>query len=389
VEDVIDNDQNKLDLLKIRIADLESANSRLEAENASLRDSEEKYRLLIENANDGIVVSQSGKIQLFNRRFINFSGTTPEEAKEMPPMPILEYVHPDDREMVMLHHIRRMRGEEKPKPYILRVVDPSGKTWWVENRGVMISWNGAPATLNFLRDVTKRIEAEDQIRLLTRQLLQAHEDERLKISLDLHDSVVQDLSYLRLKIDSMSKSINNIDHPDAKLMSDDHVRLANHLSKLINDLRALVYGLYPMSLREFGLVRTIKHYCHDFTATHKIKVDFDSTGMDELPLGLEKDINIYRIVQEALNNIVKHAEADTVVIRIIASHPNIILRIQDNGKGFEKTRILNSVMSRKQMGIRSITERAKSFGGTAQIDSRPGHGTKLAIVLPGNQQVES
>ena len=233
-----------------------------------MRDSEEKYRLLIENANDGIVVTQSRKIQLFNRRFLDFSGTTAEDAKEMQPMSILDYVHPDDREMVMLHHVRRIRGEEKPKPYILRVVDPSGKTWWVENRGVLIFWNGAPATLNFLRDVTKRIEAEDQIRLLTRQLLQAQEDERLKISLDLHDSVVQDLSYLRLKIDSIARSINSMDTPDAKPISHDLIQPANHLSKVINDLRALVYGLYPMSLKGFGLVQTIRQYCHDFSIMH-------------------------------------------------------------------------------------------------------------------------
>ncbi len=370
------------DLVTIRTAELEVAKSRLEEElvtrrqvEEALRESEEKYRLLIENATDGIVVTQDGKLRFFNPRVVEFSGAT---AEELVSVPFINYIHPDDREMVLNHHIRRLSGDERPEPYIMRIVDSSNKTWWIENRGVLISWNGSPATLNFLTDITQRIEAENHVRYLSHQLLRAQENERLRISRDLHDSVAQDLSSLQIGLDSIIRRNGADDKP-----VHEQVRtLSDRLKKTIADVRNLAYGLRPPSLDQLGLLKTIYQYCEDFTRSHRIQVDFYSAGMENLSLGFEKEINIYRIVQEALANVAKHAETDMVIVRIIASHPNVILRIQDNGRGFDSQNISDAGANGKRMGIRSIMERAGLIGGTLSIESRPGKGTKLVIVIP-------
>ena len=383
-EEAIHRQHEQLDdLVTIRTAELEIAKSQLETELATrrqiedaLRNSEEKYRLLIENATDGIVVTQDGKLQFFNPRVLEFSGAT---AEELLSEPFINYIHPDDREMVMNHHIRRLSSEEMPEPYIMRIVDSEEKTWWVENRGVLISWNGAPATLNFLSDITQRIEAENQNKYLSQQLLRAQENERLKISRDLHDSVAQDLSCLQIGLDAIIRP----DGPDAKPVHEQVRLLSDRLKKAIADVRDLAHGLRPPSLDQLGLLKTVYQYCETFSINHQIRVDFYSAGMDDLSLGFEKEINIYRIIQESLSNVSKHAEADTVTVRMTASHPNIILRIQDNGKGFDnEARVLDTAMNRKRMGISSIMERAGLIGGTVRIETRPGRGTKLVIVIP-------
>jgi len=123
-----------------------------EAEKA-LRESENRYRAVIENATEGIVVTQDRKLQFVNPQFIVIMGYS---EKELTSRPFIEFVHPDHREQLRGIQIKRLKGEEVPSVYEFRVVDKQGNTKWLENKGVLIEWGGSPATLNFLRDITER-----------------------------------------------------------------------------------------------------------------------------------------------------------------------------------------------------------------------------------------
>ena len=122
----------------------------------ALRQSESHHRAVIENAQEGIVVVQDAKLQFVNPYVETVFGRTQEELESRP---FIEFVHPEDRERIMDIHIRRFRGVEIPLCYELRVIDNRGDTRWVENNGILIEWNGRPATLNFLRDITDRKKA--------------------------------------------------------------------------------------------------------------------------------------------------------------------------------------------------------------------------------------
>ncbi len=124
----------------------------------ALRESENRYRAVIENAAEGIVVTQDRKLQFVNPQFIVIMGYS---EKELTSRPFIEFVHPDHREQVMGIHIKRFKGEEVPSTYEFRVVDKQGNTKWLENKGILIEWGGGPATLNFLRDITERKKAEE------------------------------------------------------------------------------------------------------------------------------------------------------------------------------------------------------------------------------------
>jgi PAS domain S-box-containing protein len=134
--------------------------NRKRAEEA-LRESEKRYETVVENAGEGIVVVQDAKLQFVNPYVEAIFGHTQEELSSCP---FVEFVHPDDRERVMGIHLRRFKGEEIPPFYELRVIDRHGGTRWVENNGILIEWNGRPATLNFLRDITDRKKAGEALR---------------------------------------------------------------------------------------------------------------------------------------------------------------------------------------------------------------------------------
>jgi two-component system sensor histidine kinase/response regulator len=125
-----------------------------------LRESEEKYRRVVENANEAIVVIQDGRLRLFNRKTVEITGY-PQEELASKPFP--EFIHPDDRETVIGRHLRRLKGQDLPPARPFRIVAKDGITKWIEINSVLVSWEGRPATLSFLSDITKRKQAEDEL----------------------------------------------------------------------------------------------------------------------------------------------------------------------------------------------------------------------------------
>ncbi len=127
----------------------------------ALRESEEKYRLLVENANEAIFVIQDGMLRFFNIKNIELIGYSKEELTSTP---FINFVHPDDREVTLGRHLKRIRGEELPGVNVFRVIDKAGNIKWAEVNSVLISWEGRPAILNFLNDITERKQAEEALR---------------------------------------------------------------------------------------------------------------------------------------------------------------------------------------------------------------------------------
>jgi PAS domain S-box-containing protein len=132
---------------------------RKKAEEA-LRESEEKYRLLVENANEAIFVIQDGMLRFFNIKNIELIGYSKEELTSTP---FINFVHPDDREVALGRYLKRIRGEELTGVNFFRIIDKAGNIKWAEVNSVLISWEGRPATLNFLNDITERKRAEEAL----------------------------------------------------------------------------------------------------------------------------------------------------------------------------------------------------------------------------------
>jgi len=270
-------------------------------------------------------------------------------------------------------------------PEEMAVVCRDGTTVNVEMRMVEIDWQGDNAYLASIRDVTVRRKAEEQIRLLTRQLLKTQENERRKLARDLHDSIAQQMSALKIGIDTLFDSCVNI---STGLKQKAH-QCSRILSELVAEIRNLAYDLRPASLECLGLSQSLFRYCREFSDMTGIQVNFMSAGMEEAALNPEVEINLYRMIQESLNNIKKHAEANQVTVRLTVSYPKIILRVEDNGKGFEVEKRLLSALDEKRMGLWSMNERVKLFNGRMQVYSRLNIGTRIVIELSPEQYMES
>jgi len=234
------------------------------------------------------------------------------------------------------------------------------------------------AVIEHFRDISDQRQAEEHIHLLSHQLMQAQEDERQMISRELHDTVAQDLSVAKIKCDLIYGELLNDRLPEAQRIQE----ISGALQKTILGVRNMVYDLRPPGLEELGVVETVYQFCEDFTQMWGVPVDFQSAGLKNLKLEYGNQINIYRLVQEGLTNIRKHAAASRVTVKLTAAFPNIVLRIEDNGRGFDVQKRAAAAGQEKRMGLRSMHERVKLLNGQMKLQSKPGRGTKVSIKLP-------
>ncbi|WP_052812916.1 PAS domain-containing sensor histidine kinase [Desulfonatronum thioautotrophicum] len=233
-----------------------------------------------------------------------------------------------------------------------------------------------------VQDISARKQAEEGQRVLSRQLILAHEDERRMISRELHDGVGQDLVTVKIGLDELGQR-----YPDASPGILEKIAAFSRLTgKAITDIRDLAYEQHPLGLEHFGFTQTIVQHVREFSDNTGIDLDLSLAGLDDLALGGDMDINLYRLIQEALRNIQKHAQAKHASIKVLKSFSNIILRIEDDGIGFVPVQRIASATREKRMGLRSMQERVKLLGGTMHIRSQPGKGTKVLVELPTEKE---
>ena len=345
----------------------------------ALRKSEEQYRNIFKNIQDvyyevtldGIIIEASPSIEdvsLYKREEII--------GKSLSDI----YVDPKKRD----EFLKELLKNGKVTDYEALLIDKDRSQVHCSITAKLIrDKHGHPVKIiGSLRNITERKQAEEHINILTQELMRTQENERQRISRDLHDNVAQELSAVKIGCETLFDNQTNITPEIRKRMSE----MSIMLQEVIKAVRDLSYYLRPSGLDEMGLVQTIFQYGHDFSEDNGINVDFHSAGMKDLKLDFDTEINLYRLIQEGLANIKKHADADHVTIRLVAAFPNIILRIEDNGKGFDVQKRLATLSEEKRMGIRSMEQRAKLLHGEMEIQSKPMQGTKISITLPYKDQ---
>ncbi len=234
----------------------------------------------------------------------------------------------------------------------------------------------------YFRDITKRkkyeemvIESENRLRELTKHSNQLVEEERQRIARELHDGIGQSLSLLRLKMLNLLESNNG--HGGPEYVNN----LIESLELSIAELKEISYKLKPKVLEEMGLGAALEYLAERTTRETNIKGSIHVNGLTKR-LEYNLEIYIYRIVQEALNNIAKHSEATDFDIQVIVESTLIRMMISDNGKGFDPEKTLRSTGKFSGMGLINIQERVKNYSGKFKIDSVIGSGTVLIIEIP-------
>lgn len=238
------------------------------------------------------------------------------------------------------------------------------------------------------RDISERKQAEEaleesreKLRFLTAQLMSVQEAERKRISLDLHDGLGQALTYMKLTLRRMMNSLPS----EMKEQRQECGHLIDYLHGTINDVRRLCRQLVPFLLEDFGLVAALENLVNEFERLHGAKVSLNLDCDLNQALSPEAQTGIYRIFQEAFNNIAKHAQATQVTASISRKEDQIRFRVEDNGVGVDQARNLLQIDPDRGMGLSAMEERVRMLGGTLHVLSQSGNGTKISFSIPASR----
>jgi len=346
----------------------------------ALRRSERKYSTLVENSLTGIYIKQDGKIVFANERFCNIHGYIPREIIGIESWRL---VHPSDRASVEDYSLKRLKGLDVPGQYEARGLTKDHRVIWVVRNNTRILYKGRPAILGNLVDITprKRVEShlrksEKELRMLSTQLLTAQENERKRIALELHDTVAQSLVTIKFTLAQKLKQMGSPVPPEGVSIES----VIDLVQANITEVRQLMTALRPSLLDDLGILATINWHCREFQSVYKdIDIDKELNVVEEnVPDNLK--IVIFRIVQEAMNNIAKHGEASRIQLRLGMEDGALELIVKDNGKGFDYQGVLSDMTNNSGLGLLGMRERAEQSFGTFTLDSRKNEGTRIRAV---------
>ncbi len=332
-----------------------------------------------------IVLDRKGRVLQFNRTCQELTGYSLKEVKGKLLWDFLPI--PEEREQV------RSAFEE-----VLPGGTVQGETHWLTKRGQhrLIAWSNTTAVSNrgnvdyVIRtgvDVTEREEAQAQARdsnaallqhqselqSLTARLLGVQEAGNKELARELHDDLSQRLAALGMEVSTLLQPSGKSPDPLPERIR----ALSARINGLAEDVHAMSRRLHPAILDELGLEAALKEECLGFSAQLGVPAQFESEGV---PAPLPEDVSLclYRVAQESLRNIAKHARATSVRVVLLGAEGGLTLRIQDTGNGFD----LNEVKGKGGLGLISMEERVRLVSGKLAINSQPGRGTTVEVFVP-------
>ncbi len=225
-------------------------------------------------------------------------------------------------------------------------------------------------------EMSRELRRKDQMReQLLARLINAQEDERKRISRELHDETSQALTSLKVGLRLVEESTDSA-HIRKKL-----TELRALATQTLGNVHQLAVELRPSILDDLGLIAAIQRYTEEYSTKMNIKVDFHVSGLEGQRLPPETEVTVYRIFQEALTNIVKHAAANNVSVVLSCQDSSLVVIIEDDGKGFDANAVISST-DVNRLGLFGMYERASLVGGKLTIESQPGAGTTIFLSVP-------
>ncbi|HMD10420.1 MAG TPA: MASE1 domain-containing protein [Candidatus Acidoferrum sp.] len=276
---------------------------------------------------------------------------------------------------------RLQQGVEKalrtgiPYELDLEATSLNGTKLWLTSRGeAVVDASGHPIYLRgTTQDITQRKLSEEALMAMSGRLITAQEAERTRIARELHDDLSQRMAVLQISVEQFKQGMPDI---SSKAKQQLHT-IAETAREVSSDIHSLSYQLHPARLELLGLVASLKGFCGEFSAQHKIDVQFLHSN---IPGQIPKDVSLclYRITQEALQNVVKHSEAAEAEVELSGQSEEIELCISDSGRGFD----VESAKRAAGLGLVSMRERLRLVGGHLSVESEPSRGTRICVRVP-------
>jgi PAS domain S-box-containing protein len=295
----------------------------------------------------------------------------------------LEEVWPPDLASHFLELDRQVLEQGQPLESIETLEQDGHINFWLNNQFPILNQGGQAVMVGAIGiDITARRRAEEalrdseqKLRSLTSQLLTAQEDERKRLAVELHDELGHALLTLKLRLESLGEQLL----PQQVSLKIEISKILIFISETIGEVRRLYLDLSPGDLEDLGLTAALESMIEDFVALQeKIKWQIKIDNLDGLfPVPIQ--IAIYRVVQEALTNIGKHANPDHVSLVIHRDDEQASFVIDDDGQGFDRNQIFSE---KKTLGLLSMEERVKILGGAFELLSQKNRGTRISFTVP-------
>jgi PAS domain S-box-containing protein len=358
-----------IDMLKQQID--ENEQDRIELEMLGRR-----YTSLVENTLTGIYLRQKNRIVFCNERFANIFGYAREEIAGMELCQLLVSGE-DDTDMLDVEsdvHATMSRAN------VVEGRRRDGSRIWIKMSRARLENEEGVFVLGNLIDVTEQVRVQDELRKseqalhqLSSLLIVAQENERKRIANELHDGIGQRLSAIKFSVENVLRECDSIKNNYQSTRLQDVVE---KIRDTIEEVRRTSMDLRPSILDDLGLMATINWYCREFGAMFPAIELVKEVDAQEKQIRDELKVVIFRIMQEALHNITKHAAARRVEISLCMAGEGLTLRISDNGRGF----VLDAeVLNGPSLGLKSMRERAELMGGCFELWTAAGEGTQISV----------
>ena len=357
------------------VAELEEIIVERERAEVALRESEERYRELFENAKDAIYVHDlEGTYLKINRAAERLSGYTREEIVGHN---FVEFLAPE--------HIRFVRNsfcaklaQQGETSYEVDVIAKDGRRVPVEVSSRAIYENGKIVGVQGMaRDITERKLAQDALQVFSRQLIEAQEEERRRIARELHDQIGQILTAVKMNLYMVQQFCHG---SEAGSRVKDNIEAVDEALRLVRDLSI---DLRPPVLDDLGLVTALQWYVDRYANRTGLSVEVVSDLPDPNErFSRELETACFRIAQEALTNVVRHANASQVLVELNKDSNSLSLLVKDNGLGFDLESLQKRAPRAATLGLVSMQERAHAAGGTIEIESEHSKGTRIRVIVP-------
>lgn len=282
----------------------------------------------------------------------------------------LAELHPNDR-VRYLEILKELSPAQETYVALYRLQLPGGRAYWIETRGrgFFDENRDLIRVVGIAADVTSRKESEEALRKLSARLLNAQEEERKRFARELHDGVSQDLALISGEV-AQVRNFTSDTGLGAKLE-----RIYEKLQDVVSDISHLSHELHPTTLKNLGLTAAIRFLCREVSESHGIDVEFREKGEPQQPLR-DVALGMYRIAQEALQNVAKHSGSKKARVELSWSADEIALSIEDEGCGFDPR------AQRTGLGLVSMRERLGLVSGKLSIRSRRNSGTRIEAKVP-------
>lgn len=388
--------------VKSRTEQLEGTNRRMQKEimerylaEKALRDSRAQYRRLVETMHEGLATAdERGNLTFVNWHLTELLGYAREE---MIGQPVMRFLAPESQELLAQRRARRLNGNFPfdEAPYEVFVDAKDGRRLFVKisPRAIQDSEGRFAGSFAVVTDLSLRVQAEEvlrksetELKLLSAQLLTAQEMERKRIASELHDGIGQSMSAVKFCVEEATRQLSACDAPDGKRLLESVVP---RIQAAIEEVRRISMDLRPTTLDDLGILPTLAWFCREFQGIYQ------DIRMEKHVAIQEQDVSpaiktvIFRIVQEAVNNAAKYAQASRISISLARIGTKVIeLKVEDDGIGFDLAEVAVRSGSDRGYGLVSMRERADFSGGLFHLSSSPGSGTLVRVTWPCCMQDE-